>query len=62
MTNAKEFMKNKDKNTLPMSSTFKGELVTDKDNHDLVLSQKEKFNNPYKTPPNTFTSKNRSGQ
>lgn len=55
--NAKEYMKTKDKHTLPMSSHTKGELVDDKDDRDLVISQKEKYNNPYKTPPNNLTSK-----
>ena len=55
--NAKEYMKTKDKHTLPMSSHTKGELVDDKDDKDLVISQKEKYNNPYKTPPNNLTRK-----
>lgn len=57
--NAKEYMKMKDKNTLPMSSTFKGELVNEKDDSDLMISPKERYNNPYKTPPNNLTSKNK---
>lgn len=57
MDNAKEYMKKKDKRTLEMTSTTKGELVDNKDHHDLVISPKEKLSNPYKTPPNNLSTK-----
>lgn len=54
---AKEYMKMKDKNTLQMLSHSKGEIIDEKDDRDLVISPKEKYNSPYKTPPNNLSGK-----
>jgi hypothetical protein len=39
--------------------TFKGELVENKEDHDLFPSTELMQENPYKTPPNNLTSKDK---
>lgn len=40
--------------------TFKGELVENKEDHDLFPSMELMQENPYKTPPNNITSKDKT--
>jgi len=39
---------------------FRGELVDGKERDDLELTGRNMKNNPYKTPPNNLTSKEKS--
>lgn len=57
MDKAQKFMKDKEKKTLNITSKTKGELVDYKDDSDLVVTPEYKRENPYKTPPNNLTSK-----
>jgi hypothetical protein len=40
---------------------FKGELVDSKDHDDFAATGRNMVKNPYKTPPNNFTSKRKRG-
>lgn len=43
----------------PIDETFKGELVSEKDELDTTLTKSYRKNNPYKTPPNNLTTKSK---
>jgi len=47
------------KGTQPQELRFKGESVTEKDNKDMEPTGRYMKKNPYKTPPNNMTTKNK---